>query len=45
MIIFIAIAANLFTGAFLSAGCGQVITDFLMSLGSGQVGDFYYHAD
>ena len=40
MIIFIAVAANLFTGAFLSAGCGQVITDFLMSLGLGRWGIF-----
>lgn len=40
MIIFIAVAANLFTGAFLSAGCGQVITDFLMSLGLDRWGIF-----
>jgi tripartite ATP-independent transporter DctM subunit len=40
MIIFIALAANIFTGAFLSAGCGQVITDFLMSLGFGRWGIF-----
>jgi tripartite ATP-independent transporter DctM subunit len=40
MIIFIAMAANMFTGAFLSAGCGQVITDFLMSLGFGSWGIF-----
>lgn len=40
MIIFIAIAANMFTGAFLSAGCGQVITDFLTSLGFGRWGIF-----
>ena len=40
MIIFIAVAASLFTGAFLSAGCGQVITDFLMSLGFGPWGIF-----
>jgi len=40
MIIFIAIGANLFTGAFLSAGCGQVITDFLNSLGLGPWGIF-----
>lgn len=40
MIIFIAIASNLFTGAFLNAGCGQVITDQLMSLGLGRWGIF-----
>jgi TRAP-type mannitol/chloroaromatic compound transport system permease large subunit len=40
MIIFIAMAANMFTGAFLSAGCGQVITDFLLSLGFGSWGIF-----
>lgn len=40
MIVFIAIAANMFTGAFLSAGCGQVITDFLHSLGLGPWGIF-----
>ena len=40
MIIFIAIAANLFTGAFLSAGCGQVITDLLTSFGFGPWGIF-----
>lgn len=40
MIIFIACAANLYTGAFLSAGCGQVITDFLMGLGLGSWGIF-----
>ncbi len=40
MIIFIALAATLFTGAFLSAGCGQVITDFLLSLGLGRWGIF-----
>jgi tripartite ATP-independent transporter DctM subunit len=40
MIIVIAIASNLFTGAFLNAGCGQVITDMLMSLGLGKWGIF-----
>lgn len=40
MIIFIAVAANMFTGAFLSAGCGQVITNFLTSLGLGPWGSF-----
>ncbi|MBW1787646.1 MAG: TRAP transporter large permease subunit [Deltaproteobacteria bacterium] len=40
MIIVIAIASNLFTGAFLNAGCGQVITDFLLSLGLGKWGIF-----
>jgi len=40
MIIFIAIAASLYTGAFLNAGCGQVITDVLLSLGLGRWGIF-----
>jgi tripartite ATP-independent transporter DctM subunit len=40
MIIVIAIASNLFTGAFLNAGCGQVITDLLMGLGLGRWGIF-----
>ncbi|OPY88705.1 MAG: Sialic acid TRAP transporter permease protein SiaT [Smithella sp. PtaU1.Bin162] len=40
MIIFIAIAASLFTGAFLNAGCGQVITDVLLGLGLGRWGIF-----
>jgi len=40
MIIVIAIASNLFTGAFLNAGCGQVITDVLMGLGLGSWGIF-----
>jgi tripartite ATP-independent transporter DctM subunit len=40
MIVFIAVAASLFTGAFLSAGCGQVITDGLVSLGLGSWGIF-----
>ena len=40
MIIFIAMAANMFTGAFLSAGCGQVITDLLFSFGFGPWGIF-----
>jgi tripartite ATP-independent transporter DctM subunit len=40
MIVFIAIAASLFTGAFLNAGCGQVITDFLVSMGLGRWGIF-----
>ena len=40
MIVFIAVAATMFTGAFLSAGCGQVITDFLHSLGLGAWGIF-----
>lgn len=38
MIIMIAVAANIFTGAFLSAGCGQVITNFLNALGLGSWG-------
>ena len=40
MIVFIAVAASLFTGAFLSAGCGQVITNTLVSLGLGPWGIF-----
>ena len=40
MIIFIAVAASMFTGAFLSAGCGQVITDSLVGLGLGAWGIF-----
>ena len=40
MIVLIAVAASLFTGAFLSAGCGQVITDSLVSLGLGPWGIF-----
>jgi tripartite ATP-independent transporter DctM subunit len=40
MIIVIAIASNLFTGAFLNAGCGDVITDLLMGLGLGRWGIF-----
>jgi tripartite ATP-independent transporter DctM subunit len=40
MIVFIAVAASLFTGAFLSAGCGQVITDTLVSFGLGPWGIF-----
>ena len=40
MIVFIAVAASLFTGAFLSAGCGHVITNTLVSLGLGPWGIF-----
>ena len=40
LIIFIAMAANMYTGAFLAAGCGQVITDMLTSLGLGPWGIF-----
>jgi tripartite ATP-independent transporter DctM subunit len=40
MIIFIAIGSNLFTGAFLNAGCGQVITDLLLGMGLGRWGIF-----
>lgn len=40
MIIFIAVSASLFTGAFLNAGCGEVITQFLLSLGLGSWGIF-----
>jgi tripartite ATP-independent transporter DctM subunit len=41
MIIFIAIASNLFTGAFLNAGCGNVITDLLLGMGLGRWGVFF----
>ena len=40
MIVFIAVAASLFTGAFLSAGCGLVITSTLESFGLGPWGIF-----
>lgn len=40
MIIFIAIGSNIFTGAFLNAGCGQVITDLLLGMGLGRWGIF-----
>lgn len=40
MIVFIAVAASLFTGAFLSAGCGNVITSTLKSFGLGPWGIF-----
>jgi len=40
MIIFIAVGASMFTGAFLSAGCGTVISDGLVSLGLGSWGIF-----
>ena len=38
MIIFIAIAADIFTGAFLGSGCGFVLSEFLMSFGLGKWG-------
>jgi tripartite ATP-independent transporter DctM subunit len=40
MIIFIAIAASLYSGAFITAGCGQVITGFLTGLGFDDWGIF-----
>ena len=40
MIMFIAIAASIFTGAFLSAGCGRVITEIVTGLGMGRWGIF-----
>lgn len=40
MIMFIAIAASIFTGAFLAAGCGTVITDMMTSFGLGRWGIF-----
>jgi tripartite ATP-independent transporter DctM subunit len=38
MVIFIALGANLFTGTFLSVGCGNVVSSFLMGLGIGPWG-------
>lgn len=40
MIIFIAIGSNIFTWAFLNAGCGQVITDLFLGMGLGRWGIF-----
>ena len=40
MIIFIAIAANIFTAAFLTGGCGKVITNAMNYLGLGPWGIF-----
>lgn len=40
MIIFIAIAANIFTAAFLAGGCGKVITNTMSTLGLGPWGIF-----
>jgi tripartite ATP-independent transporter DctM subunit len=40
MIIFIAISASIYTGAFLNAGCGQVIIDLMTSFGLGRWGVF-----
>lgn len=40
MIMFIALGANLFTGTFVTAGCGFVVTDFLLGLGLGRWGIF-----
>lgn len=42
MIIFIAISASIYTGAFLNAGCGQVIIDLLTSFGLGRWGIFIF---
>ena len=41
MIMFIAIMASIFTGAFLMAGCGKVISDFLVTMGFGRWGIFF----
>jgi tripartite ATP-independent transporter DctM subunit len=38
MVIFIALGANLFIGTFLSAGCGRVVSSFLLGLGIGPWG-------
>lgn len=40
MIIFIALAATLFTGAFLGSGCGTVVANFLLGLPLGRWGVF-----
>ncbi|MBW1648888.1 MAG: TRAP transporter large permease subunit [Deltaproteobacteria bacterium] len=40
MIILIAIGATLYTGAFLNAGCGKVISNLLVSMGLGPWGVF-----
>ena len=40
MIIFIAISASIYTGAFLNAGCGQVIVDLMTIFGFGRWGIF-----
>jgi len=40
MIVLIAIAASIFTGAFLNAGCGKVISNMLNSFGLGPWGVF-----
>ena len=40
MIVFIAIAASLYTGAFLNEGCGEVITNIIVSFGVGGWGIF-----
>ncbi len=38
MVIFVAMGANLFTGTFLSAGCGKVVSNVLLGLGIGPWG-------
>lgn len=38
MVIFVALGANLFTGTFLSAGCGKVVSNVLLGLGIGPWG-------
>ena len=38
MIVFVAMAANVFTGAFLGSGCGFVVSNFLVGLGLGKWG-------
>lgn len=41
MIMFIAIMASIFTGAFLMGGCGEVISKFLVATGFGRWGIFF----
>ncbi len=40
MIIFICLGANLFTGTFLTAGCGRVVSEFVLGLGLSSWGIF-----
>ncbi|MEA3253770.1 MAG: TRAP transporter large permease subunit [Chloroflexota bacterium] len=40
MIVFICLGANLFTGTFLVAGCGKVVSTFVLGLGMGPWGIF-----
>jgi len=40
MVIFVAVGASLFTGTFLSSGCGQVISDAVVAAPMGRWGSF-----